>query len=182
MKIATLLFLCCVAFVRMHAADEPRMSSPDTFATTKTWTLSTPVYAQMKVVPSRADVAPTGLIAVQDWNGLWATYGKFRVTFGCSEGYQSRPKHFRFVDPQIGIDGWGDTSSESHGATVRLFDTASTKDDIKVKMDDVPQHPETGREYKVATVSGKAGIVTWDVYVRFVTQKPDYIKARTVAN
>lgn len=171
-----------MAFVQARAGDQPPMSSPDTFTTTKTWTLSTLAYAQMKVVPSRTDVAPTGLIAVQDWSGLWATYGKFRVTFGYSEGYQSRPKHFRFVDPQIVIDGWGDKSGESHGTTVRLFDSASTKNDIEVKMDDLPQHPETGKEYKVATVSGKAGIVTWDVYVRFVTQKPDYIKEQAAAN
>ncbi|MGB8352484.1 MAG: hypothetical protein WCD79_01210, partial [Chthoniobacteraceae bacterium] len=121
MKIATLLFLCCVAFVQAHAADEPRISSPDTFATTKTWTLSTPVYAQMKVVPSRANDALTREIATHEWSGPWATYRRFNIYFGYAEGEETKPGHFHFVSPQIGIDGWGDTSSESHGATVRLF-------------------------------------------------------------
>ena len=36
-----------------------------------------------------------------------------------------------------------------------LFNVASTKNDIQVKMGEVPPHPEINKEYKVATVFGE---------------------------
>jgi hypothetical protein len=91
--------------LQVHAADQPMSSSSDTFTTTKAWALSTPTYAQMRIVPTRTDTA--GEIAVHDWNGTWTPYHHFRVYFGYAAAEQ-----------------------------------ASSRSDIEVKMDNLPEQPK----------------------------------------
>jgi hypothetical protein len=157
--------------LQVRAADEPGTSPPDTFTTTKAWTLPSPAYAQMRIVPSKTDTAAE--IAVHDWKGPGTPYNHFRVYFGYATGEQTDPGQFHFVEPRIGLEGWAGKSEESDDGTVRLFDDnkASSKDDIEVEMDPLPPHLKTNTEYKVATVSGKDAIVTWDIYVRFFDTK-----------
>lgn len=174
MKIATLLFLCCLALLRVHASVQPKSSAPDILATTEAWTLPAPAYAQMRMVPSKTGIPA---ITMHDWNGPWTTYNRFRVYFGYVAGEQISPAHIHFVTPRVGLEGWTDQSCESHDETLRLFsdDKVSSKSDIEIKMVHPPTNPEIGTEYKVATVSGKDAPVAWDVYLRFVTQKPKYV-------
>ena len=153
---------------------EEETASPDTFLQSETWNLKDSVYAQIKLIPS---VSGSGA-SVKEWSGPWGRFKRFRVEFGYSNGEVSNPAHFSFVEPKITIRGIAPRGDEGDGTTIRLFNAASTVKDIAVTLHGITTEPRQNAEYKVATIDGKGAFVKWDVYVRFQTAKPEYVRDR----
>jgi hypothetical protein len=153
----------------------PTVSSSDTFLETRSWNLPVPMYGQLKLVPSVQ--GPDA--AIENWHGPWQAFQTFKVEFGYGEGEAPNPKYYRFVEPRVTIDGLSDKTEgeteEGFGLTVRLFDTASTVGNIHVTLSKLPTPLHENVEYKVATINGVGASLKWDVYVRFLTNKPEYV-------
>lgn len=136
------------------------------------WILPAAAYGQMRL-ESAGDQTPA---VRQDWDGPWSPYAKFRLILGYSAGRQEKPVAYDYVDPMIELEGLEDTGRESHACTVTLFSSASKKEDIAVQWIELPKDPVLGQEYKAAVISGKNTPRTWTVYVRFVAEKPPYVR------
>lgn len=165
MKTAFILLLIELLVVSTDASD--------TIKTSDQWTLTEPVYGQFRLVPSKT---LPNVAEETKWNGPWGRYATFVAEIGFSRGHQTRPKDFHFADPQIGLEGATERSREAHSTTVRLFNRASTPEDIEVTFYPTPDKVQLDQEYRLATVSGKDAIVSWDVFVRFTAKRPEYVR------
>jgi hypothetical protein len=159
-------------FISAKAEDHPLSTSSDTFLQTAQWKTATPVFGQMKLVPS----VTSPHAQVYDWKGPWSKFQEFQVEFAYSTGEQTSPGHFKFVEPSISLNGFTKKQAESHGTTVHLFDGASTVKDIHVETFKLPVHPKPNVEYKAAIITGEHAALQWTVYVRFQEIKPDYVR------
>ncbi|MHA3773201.1 hypothetical protein ACXR0O_16835 [Verrucomicrobiota bacterium sgz303538] len=165
MKTAFILLLFGLLVASTDASDAIKASDQ--------WTLTEPAYGQFRLVPSK--ILPK-VAEETKWNGPWGRYETFVVQVGFSRVHQTQPKDFEFFDPQIGLEGAADRARESHSTTVRLFNRASTPEDIEVTFYPTPDKVQLDQEYRLATVSGKDTIVSWDVFVRFTAKKPEYVR------
>jgi|GEM_PF-4486723 len=167
-----LIAVLAVASVsKANTSDSLSAASIDTsaFKVSNVWKLDVPAYAQIKVAPNQ-ELHPR--ITLQDWGGLWEPYREFRIAVGYAEGKQISPAKFNFVSPRISIRGADAERASGHSKTVDLFDKESAKDDIKVRMLELPETFKTDREYKVAVISGKGSTVVWTLYLRFLSERP----------
>ncbi|CAM3069413.1 hypothetical protein [Rariglobus hedericola] len=163
-KLLTTLLLCLIAWVTR--AEDVIPSSGD-------WLLPKDVYGQFRLVPSKQIRHVT---KETEWNGPWSRYPRFSLKVGSEHGHQTSPGDFHYVDPKITLQGFTQTSKETHSTTVKLFDRASRPADIKVNFYPAPELVSLNQDYLAATVSGDNALVTWNLFVRFTEEKPDYIK------
>lgn len=151
------------------ATDDPKGTEKES----PSWNLPKPAFGQFRLVPGKTIPHMT---IPQDWSGPWTEFSNFVVRIGASKGHQTSPGNFHFVDPSINLQGATSVQTESSGTTVRLFERASTEEDITVEFAPVPKEIELDHEYLAADISGDNSITTWKVYVRFVSEKPSYIR------
>jgi hypothetical protein len=166
MKLPVALLLFCFS-VLTCAANEWIGSSSE-------WRLPAPAYGQFRLVPSKE---LPHLAKKYEWNGPWSQYTRFALHVGFARGHQTVPGNFHFVEPRIEIEGASGTAKETHSTTVMLFNRASTPADIKITFHPLPSPANLDQEYHAATLTGDDAVVTWEVFVRFTSSKPDYVKA-----
>ena len=171
-----LLRLCLPGNGQEHSAAilSPLSTSPDIFLRTPQMKTTSPVYGQIKLVPS----VKTPASPEKGWNGPWGKFQYFIIEFGYADGEQTNPNHYRFVDPTITLDGIGEKEQEGHGTTVHLFEGPFTPKNIHISLISPPTPAKANTEYKIGTINGDHSSLQWSVYCRLLSNKPAYISER----